>query len=86
MILTSEPVPAKCCDKPHAGMTCADGLTQCCLCYKRFVLADLYVGADGWTWDYCKVCAERDAHLIEEERLLLSEYEARASYHWNGKR
>jgi hypothetical protein len=65
MILTSEPVPPKCCDTPHAGMTCADGLTQCCLCYKRFALADLYVGADGWTWDYCKVCAERDSGYLD---------------------
>jgi hypothetical protein len=64
MILTSETIPPKCCDTPHYGMTCADGLTRCCLCYERYPLDDLFVDAMGVVWDYCKECAEREGIKI----------------------
>jgi hypothetical protein len=62
MILTSEKPPTRiCCGEPHYGPMCPDGLTMCCLCFERFAVPDLYIGADGYVWDYCRVCASRES-------------------------
>lgn len=51
-------VPTRlCCGQPHLGAKCPDGLAMCCICFDRFVIADLYRDDDGRFWDCCRSCA-----------------------------
>jgi hypothetical protein len=50
-----------CCGQQHLGVQCPDGKVMCCICFKRFDVADLSVDpTDGKTWDVCKGCDAED--------------------------
>lgn len=54
-ILDDDPVRL-CCGQRHPGVICPDGKVQCCLCFSRFTIGDLFKDPDGTIWDICRAC------------------------------
>lgn len=66
--MLAEPPIRLCCFQRHTGVVCPDGKVMCCLCFDRFEVAELFVEADGDTYDVCRPCGEVDAAAVVRKR------------------
>ena len=77
-MLPIEPV-RPCCGKRHMTVMCPDGLTMCCICFNRVVLADLTTDPDGCKVDVCMECTRDEAEYINRFDIERCKMAIRAS-------